>query len=704
MSVVSSWATNRSRRIDLLLKQLLCFAETLLLRALQSKTKICLSAGERWKLVLSVLFFLCATLHTSAAFGGERLLIGIPRSLPPLAFFNNHSNSPRGLCVDLSVMLGAKLKREVRFISASPEELSRRLNDGTLDFIIGAPLNDVSYHGRVTLITPFGLNRRILVSAPETHITCEQDFQNQRILVLKDDPFLDTVSQNGGIPLISSSYRSALQRLSMHEAAAFVAPSGEVASYIAQQMNLYDVKLMGLSLERIPVTLVLGPDSPELAADLTNALAHLENSGKLTLLREKWLGNTLAPEPFWETYKGHILAILAGLLLLTLLAVAWIVTLRSQIRLTRQKLRSSERRYRELFEMSPDMMLVVDADGDIVLANKAAKLILRLDTDSEKQALKQALCDRGNDCLGMMLDQAGKHNFTREEVLLHPVPDEQRIMEFIVFPFSSPDREQPLLCCIGRDITERRQLEKELIEMERLAVIGKMAAGIAHEINNPLGIILANTDVAKEESSDPMMRHLLETIQRNVERAAATTKRLLNIAMPQTICLTPQNAADIVRDALSFLRPQMKEVQANLSGLPENLPLRGDRILLEQVCINLLLNALTSMQGKGTITIQGEVFKRSKQTWGRLTISDSGPGIPPENMDKIFEPFFTTKGSQGFGLGLFCSRRIMEAHGGVLTASSVPGNGASMILEFPCELDKEADDKPMENISSDSAA
>lgn len=90
-----------------------------------------------------------------------------------------------------------------------------------------------------------------------------------------------------------------------------------------------------------------------------------------------------------------------------------------------------------------------------------------------------------------------------------------------------------------------------------------MAAGIAHEINNPLGIILANTDVAKEESSDPMMRHLLETIQRNVERAAATTKRLLNIAMPQTICLTPQNAADIVRDALSFLRPQMKEVQAN---------------------------------------------------------------------------------------------------------------------------------------------
>lgn len=180
-------------------------------------------------------------------------------------------------------------------------------------------------------------------------------------------------------------------------------------------------------------------------------------------------------------------------------------------------------------------------------------------------------------------------------------------MEFIVFPFSSPDREQPLLCCIGRDITERRQLEKELIEMERLAVIGKMAAGIAHEINNPLGIILANTDVAKEESSDPMMRHLLETIQRNVERAAATTKRLLNIAMPQTICLTPQNAADIVRDALSFLRPQMKEVQAN-PFRPAGKPAPARRSHPARTGLHQSASQRHDQYaGKGTITIRRSV-------------------------------------------------------------------------------------------------
>lgn len=640
--------------------------------------------------VTSLLLLACTLPHAVAAPAATPLLVGIPRDLPPLAFLNVHGSSPRGLCVDLSVMLGALLKREVRFVSAPAEELARRLDSGRLDFVIGATMYNASYHGRVTLITPFGLNRRILVSAPETHITCEQDFQNQRILLLKNDPFEETVRKNGGIPVHASSYRSALGRLAQHEAAAFVAPSGEVASYLAQQMNLTNVRLMGLSLERTPVTLVLGPDKPEFANELTSALAHLENTGKLKLLREKWLGNLLTQKPFWETYKGHIFATLSGLLVLSLLAIAWIVTLRRQIRLTRQKLRSTERRYRELFEMSPDMMLVVDDDGRIVLANKAAKLILHLEAGTGQLALKNALCDQGNDCLGMMLDRAGRHNFSREEVLLHPAPDEQRIMEFIVFPFPAMEQGESLLCCIGRDITERRQLEKELIEMERLAVIGKMAAGIAHEINNPLGIILANTDVAKEEAADPMMRHLLETIQRNVERAATTTRRLLNIAMPQTICLAPQNAADILRDALSFLRPQMKEVQLNISGLPDNLPLQGDRILLEQVCINLLLNALTSMKGKGNISIRGENFERVGKPWGRIIITDSGTGIPPENMDKIFEPFFTTKGSQGFGLGLFCSRRIMEAHKGTLTAASTPGEGASMVLEFPAALETEA--------------
>ena len=208
---------------------------------------------------------------------------------------------------------------------------------------------------------------------------------------------------------------------------------------------------------------------------------------------------------------------------------------------------------------------------------------------------------------------------------------------------------------------------------------------MAHEINNPLGIIMANTDVALEETQDPALRSRLEAIQRNVERAAATTRRLLNIAMPQSINQEPQNLADILRESIAFLRPRMKNVTLDTDGLADELPLRGDRILLEQLFINLLLNALESMDNKGKLVIVGERRERDGKPVLHIEVQDSGHGIAPENLNRIFDPFFTTRGSGGFGLGLFISRRIVEAHKGTLRAESEAGRGASMITEFPLE-------------------
>ena len=187
----------------------------------------------------------------------------------------------------------------------------------------------------------------------------------------------------------------------------------------------------------------------------------------------------------------------------------------------------------------------------------------------------------------------------------------------------------------------------------------------------------------KRQTTDPALRSRLEAIQRNVERAATTTRRLLNIAMPQSINQEPQNLADILKESLAFLRPRMKDVTLNTSRLEDDLPLAGDRILLEQLFINLLLNALESMDNRGTLTIIGEKRTQSGKPMLHIEVRDSGRGIPPENLKRIFDPFFTTRGSKGFGLGLFISRRIVEAHKGTLHAESEAGQGASMITEFP---------------------
>jgi len=152
--------------------------------------------------------------------------------------------------------------------------------------------------------------------------------------------------------------------------------------------------------------------------------------------------------------------------------------------------------------------------------------------------------------------------------------------------------------------------------------------------------------------------------------------------MPTDINLEPQNLSDIIKESIAFLKPRMKNVEINIDDLEGELEIRGDRIMLEQVFINLLLNALESMEEQGKLTIRGSFQDSSKDKILRIEIQDSGKGIASENLGRIFDPFFTTRGGNGFGLGLFISRRIVEAHRGTLHAESNLGQGASMIAEF----------------------
>ena len=161
----------------------------------------------------------------------------------------------------------------------------------------------------------------------------------------------------------------------------------------------------------------------------------------------------------------------------------------------------------------------------------------------------------------------------------------------------------------------------------------------------------------------------------------------MHIALPDSVQYETQNLALIAREALFFLRPRLRAVRVDESLLPESLPMRGNRTLLEQLVLNLLINALDSMETEEfrALVLEG----RCEVGRVMLDISDCGSGIAEENRKKIFEPFFSTKGSRGFGLGLYISRHIVELHEGHIEAHSAPGEGSTMSLSFPAAAEDE---------------
>ncbi len=615
----------------------------------------------------------------------KELTVGVLRNSPPVAFVSDQG-AVRGLAVDLAVLLGAALKMKVILRQGTLRELEDMLWNGSIDVICGVPSQKWSDPTLLTQVTPFALNRHILVASPDIHITCEQDFHGRKLAVLAFDIYAERAKEAGAKVTLVDSYLTGLNSLRNGEVEAFVAQSGEIASYLVQRNGMDSVRIMGLSLERVPLVLMVSRLGNDMSALVNSTLLRLENEGKLDLLREKWLGRSLHHKGFFETYQAIILYIALSILAIFLITVVWVFLLRRKVHAVTARLQSSERRYRELIEASPDMVLLTTRSGHIRLANRVAREALPMKepefTDTA-DALLQVFCDTGRLCLNQLLKKAKPGRIIQEELVLNPGTDKQKYMEFIATVTDDAGSGEELVCWIGRDMTHRRRIEQELIQFERLATVGKLAASVAHEINNPLGIIMTNTEVALESATDNELRNHLETIRRNVERAAATTRRLLNSAMPSSINQEPQDLADIIHESLTFLRPQMRKLSIDTNSLQDTLPIIGDRLLLEQLYVNLLLNAMDSMGEEGTLTIRSGMQKDENETTIRIEICDSGTGIPRENLERIFDIFFTTRKSKGFGLGLFISRHITESHGGKLYAESEIGKGACFIMEFP---------------------
>ncbi|MBN1675157.1 MAG: cache domain-containing protein [Kiritimatiellae bacterium] len=235
-----------------------------------------------------------------------------------------------------------------------------------------------------------------------------------------------------------------------------------------------------------------------------------------------------------------------------------------------------------------------------------------------------------------------------------------------------------------RDERLRRRAQEEISKAERLAMIGRLAAGVAHELNNPLGgILLLGRLLLKKAPAESLERENLQRIARDAERCQAIVRGLLDFARRREPKPEPADMATLIEDSLALVENQAIfhniTIERQLQREPAQVLVDAGQI--QQVFVNLVMNAAEAMNGKGTLRIRSE-----KSSQGRVNVSfrDTGCGIPPEDLDRLFEPFFTTKEvGRGTGLGLSISHGIVEAHGGTITVTSRVGEGTTFVVSLP---------------------
>jgi hypothetical protein len=264
-----------------------------------------------------------------------------------------------------------------------------------------------------------------------------------------------------------------------------------------------------------------------------------------------------------------------------------------------------------------------------------------------------------------------------------PASLRETTLNVAIAPLVSKDQEQIGRLIIFDDITDRAELEQRLVQADKLSSIGLLAAGVAHEVNTPLAVISTYAQMlAKQVSDDSQKSLILDKIAKQTFRASEIVNSLLNFSRTSTTSLGDVSLNRVIQETLSLLEHQLQksgiQVKTDLDpGLP---PVHGNAGQLQQVFLNLFLNARDAMQAGGTL----EVRTWPEGSGARAEVADTGHGIAPENLHRIYDPFFTTKAvRKGTGLGLSVTYGIIQEHGGSIEVFNRPGGGATFRIELP---------------------
>lgn len=327
-----------------------------------------------------------------------------------------------------------------------------------------------------------------------------------------------------------------------------------------------------------------------------------------------------------------------------------------------------------VFRHAGDAIVAVDEAGRVSLANAAAKALFHLaDTDRLEASWPEW--------------RALAIEVKAGETLRRDVSFGPRTLSVSVDAASS-DGTLHAYVVVARDVSEernlqdeRRQLDRQLFQIEKLATMGELAMGVAHEIGNPLAGMKAVVQALQYEDDLPgAVLEPLRRLESEIDRLSNFLRSFHGFAAPTGLHLQPVRLDEAVADVMFWTRKEARTQKVGVTlDLPQELPpLRADLPQLKQVLLNLVVNALHAMPEGGTLNVSA----RAEDGQVRIVVADSGCGIPPEVLPRIFNPFFTTRAG-GSGLGLAITAKIVREHGATIAADSQPGAGARFVLLWP---------------------
>jgi two-component system NtrC family sensor kinase len=349
----------------------------------------------------------------------------------------------------------------------------------------------------------------------------------------------------------------------------------------------------------------------------------------------------------------------------------------------RREIESAEQRFRSFIDSAHDWISIKDREGRYVIVNPAIANAFHGKPEDfvGKRAVDMLPASLAKTVMLHDQEVISTNSYHRYDEII-PIDGRDCHFQTVRFPLADYKGSTVGVCTIARDVTSEKDLRTQLVQAEKLAAVGKLAAGVAHEINNPLtGILAYAEDLTDELAEDDPHQADLRVIIREAIRCRDIVRNLLDFARHDEPELKRVDPNSIIHQSLMLVErlPQFRNITIE-KNMTEDIPnVRCDIRHMQQVLLNLMLNAADAMKGKGRIVLTTEFYRRRNRCV--ISVEDNGPGIPQNLMDKLFEPFFSTKGTSGLGLAV--SWGIIERHGGVIEVDMAENGGSIFRIVLP---------------------